>query len=308
MLKETFTFDGKGGLKIFTYKWRPEQDRKIKAVVQIAHGMAERAERYEALAKVLTDEGYIVYANDHRGHGYSSKDIDSIGDLGEDGFNLMIEDMHELTKIIKKENKALPLFLFGHSMGSFLSQRYICIYGQELKGVILSGSCGDQGFIVDLGKFIAKREIQKVGRSGKSNKLNSMSFGGYNKAFKPNRTEFDWLSSDDNEVDKYIKDPYCGGVFTAGFFLDFFNGLKSIWRKGEVDRIPKELPIYIFSGEKDPVGKMGKGVIKLVKGYKTAGIVDVTHKLYEGGRHEMLNEKNKDEVIDNIIKWLNYHM
>ncbi|MCB2290122.1 alpha/beta hydrolase [Clostridium sp. CS001] len=308
MKSENFMFKDNGGLEIFVYKWSPEESVKVKGVVQIAHGMAETASRYEGFANALTNDGFIVYANDHRGHGQTAGDIQKLGDLGEDGFNSMVEDMHELNEIIKKESCNLPIFLFGHSMGSFLTQRYICLYGSELKGTILSGSCGKQGLIVDIGRLIAKREIKKVGRRAKSIKLNKLSFGSYNNCFKPTRTDFDWLSRDNKEVDKYMDNSFCGTIFTTGFFYDFLGGLKIIAIDKEIDNVPKDLPIYIFSGDKDPVGKNGKGVLKLIKTYKEHGIYDLTYKLYKDGRHEMLNEINREEVTLDVIKWLNAHL
>ena len=307
MKVENFMFKDKGDLEIFVYKWLPDENVQVKGVVQIAHGMAETAARYEGFARALTNDGFIVYANDHRGHGKTAGEVSKLGDLGEDGFNSMVENMHELNERIKVENHDLPIFLFGHSMGSFLTQRYICLYGSELKGAIISGSCGKQGITIDIARLIAKGEIKKIGRAGKSNKLDKLSFGSYNNSFKPNRTAFDWLSRDNNEVDKYIDDPFCGTVFTAGFFYDFLGGLKSIADHKEIKNVPKDLPIYIFSGAKDPVGKNGKGVLKLVKTYKEHGMVDLTYKLYKDGRHEMLNEINKEEVIEDVIKWLNAH-
>lgn len=308
MNKKTFSFKGKNNVKVFVYRWMPDNNENIKGIVQISHGMAETAKRYERFAKYLTENGFMVYANDHRGHGKTCGNVDKLGDLGEDGFNNMVKDMHTLQNIIKKEKPNIPIFIFGHSMGSFLLQRYICLYGKEINGAILSGSCGKQGFLLKIGKFIAKREIKKIGRKGKSYKLNKMSFGSYNNKFKPNRTEFDWLTRDEKEVDKYVDDPYCGAVFTAGFFYDFFEGLILNEKRKEIKKIPKELPIYILSGDNDPVGKNGKGVMKLVKTYQKHGIKDLEYKLYKDCRHELLNEKNREEVFKDIVNWLNKHV
>ncbi|MBX4268089.1 alpha/beta hydrolase [Clostridium estertheticum] len=308
MISESFTFKGKDDLEIFVYKWMPDVDMQVKGVVQLAHGMAETAARYEDFANDLTKNGFVVYANDHRGHGETAGKIEILGELGEDGFNSMVEDMHRLNNIIKEENMSLPIFLFGHSMGSFLTQRYICLYGNELKGAILTGTCGKRGSIVDIGIIASKVEIIRKGRNAKSINLNKLIFGSNNDFFKPNRTLFDWLSRDNKEVDKYIENPYCGAVFTAGFFYDFLSGLKSAADTGEIKNIPNNLPIYIFGGDKDPVGKNGKGALKLVKTYEKHGARDLTYKLYKDGRHEMLHEINKDEVTTDIIKWINAHL
>jgi len=309
MINKDFTFKSDDKVEIHVNKWLCDENIKVMGVVQISHGMAETSSRYERFAKKLTDNGYIVYANDHRGHGKTAKVIENVGYLAEkDGFKYLVEDVHKLTEIIKKEYPNLPLFLFGHSMGSFVAQRYIMLYGSELDGVILSGSNGKQGVILDIGILLAKNEVRKNGRRAKSEKLNKLSFGSYNNSFKPNRTDFDWLSRDNDEVDKYIKDPFCGSVFTCGFFYDFLLGLKEIQSKENIGKVPKDLPILIFSGDKDPVGKNGKGVIKLYRTYKKFNIKEVTYKLYKEGRHEMLNETNKDEVMRDVIQWLNKHV
>lgn len=267
--------------------------------------MAETAARYEGFAKILTESGYIVYINDHRGHGKTAKNIENVGYLAEkDGFEWLVKDMYTLTDIIKKENKDLPIFLLGYSMGSFLTQRYIMLYGKELKGAILYGSNARQGLILRIGLLVSKLEIKKNGVKAKSQILNNLIFGGYNKPFKPNRTKFDWLNRNNEEVDKYIKDPFCGTVFTCSFYYDFFKCLIEIENKKNLQTVPKDLPIYIFSGGKDPVGKSGKGVKRLVETYKSLGVKDLTFKLYKDGRHDMLNEINKDEVIEDVLVWL----
>ncbi len=309
MVEETLKLEVSDGHKIFVYNWRPDGDNRVKGIVQIAHGMAETAYRYNRFAKRLVEQGYIVYANDHRGHGKTAASLDEVGYIGPDGFNRMVEDMKELTQFIQnKENSDLPLFLFGHSMGSFLSQRYISLYGNSIQGVILSGTSGSQGPILNIGIGIAKREIAKNGPKARSPRLNDLSFGSYNKKFEPSRTEFDWLTRDEKEVDKYMEDPYCGGIFTTSFYYDFFKGLKENFKKSNLENIPKNLPIYIFAGDKDPVGNMGKGVLKLVKTYQRLGIKDLEYKLYKDGRHEMLNEINRDEVMEDVINWLDKHI
>ncbi|EYE89400.1 alpha/beta hydrolase [Fervidicella metallireducens AeB] len=307
MKKEDFTFKDGEGVEIFTYKWSPEEGQEIKAVVQIAHGMAETAARYERLAEFLTNEGYMVYANDHRGHGKTAKAVENLGYIGKDGFNWMIEDMKQLNDIIKKENPDKPVFLLGHSMGSMLSQGYITKYGDSIKGVILSGTAGKQGFLLELGVLIAKLEMKNKGEKWQSSLLNKLSFGSYNNSFKPTKTEFDWLSSDEMEVEKYIKDPFCGTVFTSSFFYDFLKGFRYIHQQQNMARIPKKLPIYIFAGDKDPVGNKCKTIKWLIEEYKKLGIEDVEYKFYKDGRHEMLNEVNRDEVMKDLLNWIKRH-
>ena len=307
MIEKNFTFKDSDEVEIFVYKWEPEEESIPKGVIQISHGMAEHAARYARFAERLTAAGYIVYANDHRGHGKTAGKIENVGYCGEDGFNWMVKDMKELTSIIKGENLGLPVFLFGHSMGSMLSQIYIALYGSELNGAILSGTSGKQGFILNLGIFMAKRQVVKIGVKTPSETMNKMTFASYNKEFIPARTAFDWLSRDEKEVDKYINDKLCGGVFSAGFFYDFLRGLKEMHRVEIMEKIPKSLPVYFTSGEKDPVGKNCKTIVSLIEEYKKLGIKDVSYKFYKDGRHEMLNEINRDEVMEDVINWISIH-
>ncbi|WP_018591135.1 alpha/beta hydrolase [Terrisporobacter glycolicus] len=299
-----FYFKGKEDLNIHVYKYTSESV-KPKAVIQIAHGMSETAIRYKEFAQKLTENGYVVYINDHRGHGITAKTMDNVGYLAEkEGFTCLVEDMNILTNIIKEENPDLPIYLFGHSMGSFASQRYIMEYGNNLAGLILSGSNGKHGKILKVAELISKFEIKKHGRRHRSKKLDNLIFGGNNKGFKPSKTDFDWLSRDQKEVQQYIDDPFCGVLFTCGFFYDFIKGLQEVEDKDNLNKVPLDLPIYIMSGDKDPVGKNGKGVLRLKDRYVNLGVKKVSWKLYEGGRHEMLNEINKEEVINDIISWL----
>lgn len=309
MNKETLTFPSSDNVQIFTYKWMPDNPSVLKAVVQIAHGMAEHAARYERFAEALTKAGYAVYANDHRGHGKTVGSKDHRGYFAdENGWAKTVDDLHKLTGIIKKENPNKPFFLFGHSMGSFLSRNYSMLYGNELTGLILSGTGGDPGMTGKVGHCIAKIDAKLHGRKAKSAIMNKLSFGAFNNAFKPNRTEFDWLSRDNAEVDKYINDPFCGGIFAAGFFCDFLGGLAFINKKENIAGIPKDLPIYLFSGAKDPVGANTKGVTQVYNSLKSAGIRDISLKFYADGRHEMLNEINREEVFSDVILWLNKHV
>jgi alpha-beta hydrolase superfamily lysophospholipase len=306
MKQENFTFFAPDGVEIFVYKWLPEG--KVKAVVNIAHGMAETAARYERFAAKLTGNGYAVYAEDHRGHGRTIKNAAYAGETQPDGLNLMLNDLHQLSGIIKKEIPDVPLFLMGHSMGSFLTQGYISRWGVELKGAILSGTAGPNNILAAIGKGVASLEILRIGRTGKSKLLNNLSFVSFNKQFKPQRTDFDWLSRDEAEVDKYIADPFCGGIFPAGFFYDMFKFLMQIQSRKALVCIPQDLPLYIFSGSCDPVGADTKSVRQLIELYELLGIKDLSFKFYQDGRHEMLNEINREEVMADIVQWFNAHI
>jgi alpha-beta hydrolase superfamily lysophospholipase len=193
-------------------------------------------------------------------------------------------------------------------MGSHLSQRYIVLYGKELKGVILSGTSGKQGMLLNLGILLAKRGAKRKGPRERAHSINNLTFGSFNKAFKEPRTDFDWLSRDTAEVDKYIKDDYCGVVPTYGFFKDLFAGFKILHREDEMSKIPRSLPIYLFSGDKDPVGGNTKSVLGLIDLYRKLGIKDVSYRFYEDGRHEMLNEINRAEVMQDVLNWIEAHI
>lgn len=307
--QSSFSFHASDGTEIFAIKWAAEIEENPRAIVQIAHGMAEHIQRYESFAHELVSHHCIVYGNDHRGHGKTGIMNNSLGYFADqDGFEKVVSDMVYLTKIIEKENPSVPIFLLGHSMGSFLSRRYIQLYGEKLTGVILSGTGGDPGFLGKIGRIIAGREMKNKGQKTPSPLLNKLTFGSYNKGFRPNRTEFDWLCSDETEVDKYIADPFCGGVFTSGFFNDLLKGLEIINKPSNIMSIPLELPIYLISGSKDPVGSNTKGVMKTYQAFKNAGIKDVNYKFYDNARHEILKEINKEEVITDIINWINNHL
>lgn len=296
------------GIKIHGYVISPDPGVQVKGIVQIAHGMAETSERYERFAAFLAGLGYLVYIHDHRGHGKTAENLDNVGYLADkDGFMWLVKDMHHLTVIIRKKYPSLPLFLLGHSMGSFASQRYAMEYGKELSGLILMGSNGNQGIMLKAGRLIAAMEAGRTGRRTKSEKMNNLLFGGFNKLFSPNRTDFDWLSRDEEEVDKYIKDPYCGTVFTSGFYHDFIIGLMVIEKKKNRKKVPKELPMLIISGDRDPVGRCGKGVKNLYQIYKKTGVNDITLKLYPEARHELLNELNREQVTEDIASWIKEH-
>lgn len=280
-------------------------DGKIRGVVQIAHGIAEHVERYDRFASFLAENGFVVVANDHLGHGQSISDKSDLGFFAENGgWELVVGDMHRLCLLTNDEYPGLPYFLFGHSMGSFLSRTFIIRFPDLLDGVILSGTGQQAPAIVTGGAFLSAREIRKHGRRYVSDRLNLLAFGGYNKGFSPSRTGFDWLSRDAAEVDRYVADPLCGFETTAGLFSDLMGGIRFISNGENLKRMRKELPVFFLSGGSDPVGDSGKGVMRAYRSFLKAGMEDVTLKLYPGGRHEMLNELNYREVHRDVLNWL----
>lgn len=290
---------------IYCYRWYNPENKNPDVIIQIAHGMAEHALRYQKFAEFLVQNNLEVWANDHRGHGKTAGTPEKCGYFSDkDGWNKVVEDLKIVTDKIKETYKGTKIVLFGHSMGSFLAQTYIQKYPDSVKYVILSGTAGDPGILGSVGIFIT--EIFKLlGFSKKKNYLmDKLSFGKYNNSFKPNKTQFDWLSRDENEVKKYIDDPYCGFVCTTLFFNDLLKGIKSNFNIKNLNKINKNIKIYLFSGEKDPVGENTKSVKKLIKIYENLGIKNIEYKFYKDGRHEMLNEINREEVYKDVYEWI----
>jgi len=293
------------GENICYYHWKHNPDIPLKGVVQISHGIGEYAGRYDHFAHKLQLEGYEIYANDHRAHGKTAELKGLFGFYdGDDYFEDCANDMHSLANIMRQEHPKAKFILFGHSMGSLLSRTFVAKYPQKPDALILSGTAS---FIKGLGNFglIATRITTKVkGRGRKNDTLKSIFFGEFNKKFKPNRTKFDWLSTDKKEVDIFIEDPYRVEDLSLGIFQDVIKNTKKLGKKESIECIPKKLPILFFSGDEDPVGEMGKGVKKIYKKYKKQGIEDITLNLYEGGRHEMLKETNSEQVENDILRWI----
>jgi alpha-beta hydrolase superfamily lysophospholipase len=304
MQHATLSVRATDGTPLHVNRWLPEGSPR--AVVQVAHGMAEHSDRYERFARALTDAGYAVYAGDHRGHKGTASTHDNEGYFADrDGWGTAVRDLVTVTETIRAEQPGLPVVLFGHSLGSFLSRAYAAQpAAHDLAGLVLSGTAGDPGALGAAGVAIATLQAKLRGRRHTSGLMNTLSFGQYNAAFKPNRTDFDWLSRDPDEVDKYVADEWCGNVFTAGFYSDLLGGLRAINGDALVAKVPKDLPVLVFSGDEDPVGDGGKGPTAVAEQYRRAGLKDVTLTLYPGGRHEMLNETNRDEVTADVLAWL----
>lgn len=277
-----------------------------KGIVVICHGMAEHINRYDHFMSFLENNDYIVVGYDQRGHGKTAGSVENCGYMDDDdNFEALVSDLYKVICYTKQMYNELPVFLLGHSMGSFVSQRYIELYAHSIQGVILSGSSFNQGLFITLGNWIASLITKLKGRRHVSNFINDLSLGSYNKKFNPAPTGVEWLSRDEENNKKYVADEYCGMVFTVSYFKDLTKGFKTI--KQNIELINNDLPIYIFSGDNDPVGEYGKGTTLLYTKLKKVGVKDLTLKLYKEGRHEMLNEINKDEVYSNIVEWLNNH-
>lgn len=304
MQSSNFTLTTSDGTDVFVHRWLPDGDTK--AVVQMSHGLAEHSARYARFAKRLTNHGYAVYAGDHRGHGQTSGPRGGFAER--DGWSTVVSDLFLVTGRAKQEQPGLPVFLLGHSMGSFLARSYAAEHGDQLAGLILTGTAGGAGALGRVGVAVASLQGRLRGRSRASGLMNSLSFGQYNAAFKPARTPFDWLSRDPAEVDAYINDPDCGFVFSAGGYHDLLSGLASVNTDNLVARFPKSLPVHLASGDADPVGAGGKGVTAVAEQLRGAGLRDVTLTLWPGARHEILNETNRDEVEQEILDWLDDHL
>ena len=276
-----------------------------RAVVQIAHGIAEHVERYDDFAAFLAGNGFAVVANDHLGHGRSVKRGEDMGFFApKGGWELVVDDMRRLYDRTSAEYLGLPYFLFGHSMGSFLARTYLVRCGAGLRGVILSGTGQQRAPVVAAGIALAEREVRKYGPRCRSEKLYRMAFGSYTKGIVPLRTPSDWLSRDEAQVDRYVSDPLCSFIPTAGLFRDMMRGIAFNQNANNLARMQRDLPVYFISGASDPVGGFGKGVAAAYGSFVRAGMGDVTLRLYAGGRHEMLNETNRDEVYRDVLAWL----
>lgn len=273
--------------------------------LHILHGMAEHIGRYHEFAEVLAARGFLVTGHDHRGHG---KTADFQGHLGHFGdgflFDQLVHDADEVITYFERQYEIHPRYLFGHSMGSFVGRRYIQLYGNQLQGAIFSGTGNDPGIARLGGLAIAKCAIRQGKEAEPSSLLNQLTFGGFNKTISKPKSDFDWLSRNEDAVATYIEDSYCGFIPTNGFFQTLFEGLGRIHEQSEIAKIPKQLPLLFISGTDDPVGKAGKGVWKVAKTYEKAGLHHCTVYLFEGGRHEMLHELNAKHVHDTIYRWL----
>lgn len=289
---EIESFDKK---KIYVYEWAAENPQ---AIVQIVHGMTEYAGRYEKFARFLNERGILVVADDHRGHGKT--DPDTLGYCAGDMFADTVRDEAVITDYYQKKYAGLPYFIFGFSYGSFLTQSYISKYGEKLDGAVIAGSNYKKDFEVYLGSFVAGVARLFGGAKRKAKLIEKLSFGAYAKKFQDGQ----WLSADQENNKAYENDPLCGFTCSYRFYADFFKGLRSLYTQKYKKGLRADLPILLVSGAEDPVGAMGKGVKKLEKFYKTAGVKQVECVLFENSRHEFLQEKeNRRTKWDTVLQF-----
>ena len=286
---------------IHAVQWLPEGEPR--GVIQIVHGVAEYVERYDPLAHYLTERGYVVCGEDHLGHGHTAA-----GQFGyfapRGGWDLVARDIRQLRVLQGERYPGLPYVMLGHSMGSFLTRTYLIRWPGTLDGAVLSGTGQEPAPLVALGRLLAGGLCALRGPEYVSDLVYQLSLGAYNRAFRPNRTTADWLSRDEGAVDANLRDPLCAFRPTVSMFRDMMTGLRFIARRDNLARMDRATPVYFLSGDRDPVGSMGAGVKKVAGMFRAAGCGDVTLKLYPGGRHEMFNEINRQEVMDDLLAWL----
>ena len=279
----------------------------VRATVQIVHGLAEYVDRYDEFMEYLAQAGFAVYGNDHIGHGNSVHE-DRWGYVGEQaGWSIMLTDILTLSRQIRTAHPDVPHFLFGHSMGSFLARSFLIKYPDLHDGCVICGT-GHPARAVTMGaRALAAIEIKRHGPGYYSEMLDGVMNKQYNGGYDNPRTAFDWISSDPNRVDEYIADPKCGFVPTAGLLSEILKGLSFITSRRNIEKMSKDIPIYFISGAEDPVGELSQGVIRAYKAFLKAGMKDVSLKLYPNLRHEILLDVDRDEVMTDVLNWLEEH-
>ncbi len=279
--------------------WRPEG--RVAGAIQVFHGLGEHHLRYERFAKLAVARGLAVIAHDHRGHGHHTEKLGHFAD--QNGWQLLTDDGLLVNDMIGDQYPGVPIILLGHSMGSYIAQYFSTQHDYRLTALILSASTWPAKITLFFGRLIARFEAMRIGRRGKSELLHKLGFGAFNKPFAPARTELDWLSRDEAEVNAYINDPLCGGPYSCGLWLDLMGGLRSVGSDSALQKIRAELPILLTGGADDPVGGQ-QGITELAMHYARSGHSSLLTKVYAQGRHEMLNETNRDEFSADVLDWI----
>lgn len=305
---QEFTFPSSDGVhSVSALWWRPEG--RPRGVVQLVHGISEYIGRYAPFARFLAEQGFAVVGHDHLGHGRTAKDPSEYGWFGDrDGWKYVVKDVCALRQLAGEAYPGLPYFLMGHSMGSFVVRGYLIFWPGTVDGAILSGTGQEPPLTVAAGRTLSGLFARISGPRAHSKLLDTLSMGAYNKQFKPNRTGADWISRDTAVVDAYCADPMCRFLPTVSMFHDMMVGLQLLAKRENLQKMDPDTPVYFFAGDKDPVGSSGKGVRKVAGWFRDVGVKDVTVTLYPEGRHEMLNELNKDQVFQDVLDWLEKHM
>lgn len=301
---EFFYPSADGKTKIHAVEWRPEKEPV--GVLQIAHGVTEYILRYEEFAKYLTEKGFVVIGNDHLGHGKSIAEGAKPMYFGPKGsWNWVVKDIKSLKDMAKEKYPDIPYYMLGFSLGSFVLRTFLIDYPGDLDGAILMGTGQMSPIAIKIAKFMANKEAKKAGEENSTPTIHQLTFGTYNKIFAPNRTEYDWLCANEQALDEYIADPQKGGDFSAGLFRELLDGMLYSSSEKKVWWMDKKLPVLLISGDKDPVGDRGKGVRATEKVLRKAGVKDISVKMYSGLRHDILHEKEKDQVYADVYNWLN---
>lgn len=303
--KEEFYFDSRDGEhKLHAVKWIPEVEKPV-CILQIVHGMAEYIERYDEFATYLANKGILVVGDDHLGHGKSVNPGEPYGYFcKEDAPTVLVRDEHRLKKMIQEQYVGVPYIILGHSMGSYITRNYLLRYGSGINGVIVMGTGMPSRAVVMAATALAA--IQRVFCGGEhvSKLIDRAAFGSYNKRIKSPKTDFDWLSSNEENVQRYLKDTLCGFVFTVNGFQTVFKLIRNLYDKEKLKTMPKNLPVFFVAGAEDPVGDYGRSVERVYQSYKELGMENVQMKLYPGDRHEILNETDREDIYGDIYRWL----
>ncbi len=307
MQESEFRVAARDGTSIFvrSFLGRSATTEPPRAIVLISHGMAEHGGRYARLAGALNAHRYAVYVPDHRGHGRTPGSTADLGHFAQDdGWQKVVSDLHEVLDAVKARHPGVPVFLLGHSMGSYIARGLAFRRGDALAGLLLSGTTHDHPLAYQVPRLIVAAERIRLGKRGKSTIVKKLTFDAFNKRFEPARTPCDWLSRDPLEVDKYLQDPLCGFECTTRLWWDVLGGMAEMCMPRNMARMPKTLPIYVMAGERDPVNNRLAGIRKLQAALEKAGLKSVTCRIYPGARHELLNETNRDEITKDLVAWL----
>lgn len=282
------------------------QEVPVRAVLQICHGVAEHIARYDKFARALNERGIVVAGHDHLGHGKSLPEGDTPVYFGEGNtWDTVVDDIYVLHQRLRQRYPDVPLCIMGHSMGSFLTRTYLIRYPGTVKAAVIMGTGWQSRTAINGGLALANAIAAVSGENATSDVVTELAFGSYNKLFAPNRTKVDWLSADEENVDAYIADPMCGADATVGLFRQMLHGIRFNQRMSHLRRMDREVPVLFVSGDKDPVGGCGKGVMQTYEAFKAAGMRDCTLKLYPELRHEILNERAyAGEITEDIASWL----